>query len=81
MFTRSPLQTPEVRSVEEKVLREYSGVYQWEPNAFVKANHGQFEAKIGSNAEGPTLQRFVPAYFTTLEGWLAKRIRGFAATR
>ncbi len=46
-----------------------------------KANHGQFEAKIGSNAEWPTLQRFVPAYFTAIEGWLAKRIRGFAATR
>ena len=46
-----------------------------------KANHGQFEAKIGSNAEGPTLQRFVPAYFTTIEGWLAKRLKGFAATR
>ena len=29
------LQTPAVRSVEEKVLREYAGVYQWEPNSFV----------------------------------------------
>jgi hypothetical protein len=26
-----------------------------------KANHAQFEAKIGSNAEGPSLLRFVPA--------------------
>lgn len=31
----SALQTPAVRSVEAKVLREYVGVYQWEPNAFV----------------------------------------------
>ena len=46
-----------------------------------KANHAQFEAKVGSNAEGPTLQRFVPAYFTTIEDWLAKRIRGFGASR
>ena len=46
-----------------------------------KANHAQFEAKVGSNAEGPTLQRFVPAYFTTIEDWLAKRIQGFGASR
>ncbi len=41
-----------------------------------KANHAQFEAKIGSNAEAPSLGRFVPAYFTTIQDWLAKRIRG-----
>src|SRR3954451_23556250 len=29
------LQTPAVRVVDEKVLREYTGVYRWEPNAFV----------------------------------------------
>ena len=46
-----------------------------------KANHAQFEAKVGSNAEGPTLQRFVPAYFTTIQDWLAKRIRGFGGSR
>src|SRR6266542_3365191 len=32
---RSALQTPAVRSVDEKVLHEYAGVYQWERNAFV----------------------------------------------
>ena len=42
-----------------------------------KGNHEQFEAKIGSNAEMPTLQRMVPAYFTTIQDWLAKRIRSF----
>jgi dienelactone hydrolase len=42
-----------------------------------KANHSQFEAQVGSNAEGPSLQRFVPIYFTTVQDWLAKRIRGF----
>jgi hypothetical protein len=42
-----------------------------------RANHNQWEAKIGSNAEMPSLQRFVPAYFTTIRDWLAKRIRGF----
>ena len=45
-----------------------------------KANHGQFEARVGSNAEGPSLQRFVPAYFTTIQTWLAKRIRAFRAS-
>ena len=45
------------------------------------ANHAQFEAKVGSNAEGPSLQRFVPAYFTTIHDWLAKRIPGFGASR
>jgi pimeloyl-ACP methyl ester carboxylesterase len=43
-----------------------------------KANHDQLEAKIGSNAEMASLQRFVPVYFTTIQDWLAKRIRGFS---
>jgi uncharacterized protein len=42
------------------------------------ANHLQLEAKVGSNQEMPSLQRFVPVYFTTVRDWLAKRIRGFA---
>jgi pimeloyl-ACP methyl ester carboxylesterase len=44
-----------------------------------KANHIQWEATIGSNAEMPSLQGYVPAYFTTIEDWLAKRIRGFSS--
>ena len=44
-----------------------------------RANHLMLEAKVGSNAEMPSLQRFVPAYFTTIEGWLANRIRDFSA--
>jgi hypothetical protein len=44
-----------------------------------KANHDQFEARVGSNAEMPSLQRFGPIYFKTIENWLAKRIRGFRA--
>ena len=44
-----------------------------------KANHLQLEAKVGSNAEMASLQRFVPEYFTTIQDWLAKRIRGFGA--
>jgi uncharacterized protein len=41
------------------------------------ATHLQLEAKPGSNAEMASLQRFVPIYFTTIQDWLAKRIRGF----
>jgi uncharacterized protein len=40
-----------------------------------KANHGMFEAQIGSNAEMRTLQRLVPAYFATVHDWLTKRVR------
>jgi pimeloyl-ACP methyl ester carboxylesterase len=46
-----------------------------------KANHAQWEAKIGSNAEMKSLERFVPAYFTTVQDWLANRIRRFDKTR
>ena len=45
-----------------------------------RANHLQLEAKVGSNAEMPSLQRFVPVYFTTVRDWLATRIRGLGAT-
>jgi len=46
-----------------------------------RANHGQFEAKVGSNKEAPTLRRFVPDYFTTIQEWLGKRVRGFGTSR
>jgi hypothetical protein len=41
------------------------------------ANHSMFEAKTGLNAEMPSLQRMVPAYFTTVQTWLRNRVRGF----
>jgi pimeloyl-ACP methyl ester carboxylesterase len=46
-----------------------------------RANHYQWEAKIGSNAEMASLQRFVPSYFSTIEAWLAQRVPGFGAPR
>jgi hypothetical protein len=45
------------------------------------ANHLQLEAKIGSNAEMTSLQRFVPDYFTTVNTWLAHRIEVFRRFR
>ena len=44
-----------------------------------RANHLQFEAKAGSNAEMPRLQRFAPGYFSAIDEWLRKRVRGFGA--
>lgn len=54
--------------------RDYTSVI------LAKANHIQLEAKLGSNAEMPSLKRFVPDYPTTIQHWLAKRVRGFGAS-
>ena len=43
-----------------------------------RANHAMLEANVGSNAEVKSLQRFVPAYFTTVNGWLATHLRGYS---
>jgi uncharacterized protein len=40
-----------------------------------RGNHAQWEAKVGSNAEAKSLQRFVPSYFTTVQEWLATLLR------
>jgi pimeloyl-ACP methyl ester carboxylesterase len=40
------------------------------------ANHLQLDARIGSNAEMPTLQRFAPDYHATVRDWLAARVPG-----
>jgi hypothetical protein len=39
------------------------------------ADHLMLDAKVGNNAEMPSLQQFVPAYFVAVQGWLAKRVR------
>jgi hypothetical protein len=46
-----------------------------------KANHALLEAKVGTNAEMKSLQRFAPEYFRTVQDWLAKRIRGFGVSQ
>jgi hypothetical protein len=45
------------------------------------ADHLMLEAKVGNNAEMPTLQRFLPAYFATVQGWLPKRIHSFVSVQ
>jgi pimeloyl-ACP methyl ester carboxylesterase len=44
-----------------------------------RADHLQLEAGVGTNAEMASLQRFAPAYFTTVRDWLAKRTTSFRA--
>ena len=39
-----------------------------------RANHLMLEAKVGNNAEMPSLDRFVPSYSTTVRNWLAKHV-------
>jgi pimeloyl-ACP methyl ester carboxylesterase len=68
------------RAAWEAALKA-SGNRDYTLKILTKANHAQFEAKAGSNAEMKSLQRFVPDYFTTIQDWLARRIRGFAAPR
>ncbi len=46
-----------------------------------KANHYQWEAKAGNNAEMQSLQRFVPEYFATIQEWLAPRIPGLDTSK
>lgn len=103
VVARSALQGPAVHSLEEKALREYVGVYQWEPegflylqlwNEFTGTNQlGAFDESGDLRVLYPTdrdrffagpgaaLTRFVPDYFTTIQLWLAKRIRGFGVAR
>lgn len=46
-----------------------------------RANHLMLEAKVGNNAEMPSLRRFAPRYSTTVENWLAKHVRTQGAAR
>jgi hypothetical protein len=68
------------RAAWESALRA-GGNRDYTLRVLPRANHIQLAAKVGSNAEMASLQRFVPAYSTTIQDWLAKRIRGFGAAR
>jgi dienelactone hydrolase len=46
-----------------------------------RANHALLEARVGSNAEMKSLQRFVPAYSAMVLDWLSRRVNGFDATK
>ena len=42
-----------------------------------EGNHVLMEARTGSTEEFPSLQRFLPEYFSTLLTWMSHRIHGF----
>ena len=46
-----------------------------------KANHGYLGAQTGSNAEMPSLTRFVPEYRATILRWLEPRLKTSASSR
>ena len=56
------------------------GTHDYALRIIPKGNHAQLEARTGSNAEMPSLQRFAPAYLTTLQEWVASHVRGYRAT-
>jgi pimeloyl-ACP methyl ester carboxylesterase len=58
-----------------------SGNQDYTVRILPRANHLMLEAKVGSNAEMPSLQRFVPAYYPTVRDWLVRRVRASAASR
>jgi dienelactone hydrolase len=66
------------RAAWEAALRA-AGNNDYALRVLPKANHLMLEAKVGSNAEMPSLQRFVPEYSALVVGWLASRIPGFAS--
>ena len=49
---------------------EAGGHYDYALHILPKANHALLEAKAGNNAEMKSLQRFVPAYYDIVLGWL-----------
>jgi uncharacterized protein len=61
------------RAAWESALRD-GGHPDYSLVVLPKSNHTVLEAKIGSNAEMPTLTRFVPEYFVSVRGWLERRL-------
>lgn len=65
------------RAAWETALRS-AGNGDYELHVLPRANHIMLEATIGSNAEMPSLQRFVPEYSRLVVDWLAKRNPGLS---
>jgi pimeloyl-ACP methyl ester carboxylesterase len=62
------------------VALEEGGHPDYELVIVPRANHIYLEAVVGNNAEIPTLRRFVPEYYSTIDQWLAERVEGFGPT-
>ena len=72
---------PEKNSAAWEAALKAGGHAEYTLRIIPSANHAMLEAKAGTNAEMPSLRRFVPEYFTLVESWLAKRVRGFGSVR
>jgi hypothetical protein len=57
-----------------EVALEAGGHRDYMLKTLPRANHALLEAKVGTNAEMRSLQRFVQDYFTTVQDWLSKRV-------
>lgn len=64
------------RAKWESALRE-AGNQDYTLLILPKGNHVLMEARNGSTEEFPSLQKFLPDYFTTLLTWMSQRIKGF----
>jgi pimeloyl-ACP methyl ester carboxylesterase len=60
----------------EAALRE-GGNRDYTLLILAEGNHVLMEARTGSSEEFPSLQRFLPEYFSTLLTWMSHRIHGF----
>ena len=67
---------PEKNKAKWKSALEEAGNRDYTLLILPKGNHVLMEAKAGSTEEFPSLQRFLPEYFTTVLNWFSRRIRG-----
>jgi len=68
------------RAAWETALRA-GGNRDYSLKVLPKANHYQWQATLGTNAEVASSNGFVPEYFTTIEDWLGTHLAGFDASR
>lgn len=72
---------PERNKAAWEARLKASGNHDYTLRILSHANHSQWQAKIGTHGEMASLNGFVPEYFTTVEAWLGKRIRGLRAAK
>ncbi len=65
---------PEKNSAAWRAALKEAGNRDYTVRILPKANHGFLEASAGTNAEMPSLRRFVPEYRQTVLEWLRERL-------
>ncbi len=73
--------TPDTNRAAWEAALKAGGHNDYTLRVLRQANHALLEAKLGTNAEMVSLQRFVPEYFRTVEEWLGTRVRGFGGAK